>query len=224
MIKNIPSNERPREKLFSKGVRSLSNPELISLILSTGSSQRSAIELATDILSIDRGGLGFLSRCMPEDLMDIKGMGEAKVSALLGAMELGRRASIEASIDKVNISSPRDVAKIFMEDLRYMDKEYFKILLLDTKGQIISIESISVGTLSTSVVHPREVFKVAIKKSASSIILAHNHPSGDPSPSSEDIRITGRLKEVGKLVGIDVLDHLIIGDGRFYSLKENSKM
>ncbi len=224
MIKNIPFNERPREKLFKNGVKSLSNSELIALILSTGSSEKSAIELATDIISIHEDGINFLSRCLPEDLMDIKGLGIAKISALIGAMELGKRVATSSFKSKNKVSSPKDAANILMEDLRYFDKEHFRILLLDTKGNVLSVEEISVGSLSASIVHPREVFKVAIKKSSASIILAHNHPSGDPTPSDEDIRITKRLCDVGKLVGINVLDHIIIGDGKFYSLKENSKM
>lgn len=221
-IKDLPLNERPREKLYRYGVKSLSNAELIAVIIRTGNKGDTAIQLAERIISLDDRGIGFLSDATIEELTNVKGIGNCKAAQLLAAIELGKRISAHKNEDNVRISSPNDIADLLMEEMRYLKKEYFKIAILDTKNQIITIENISIGNLNSSIVHPREVFNMAIKRSANSIILVHNHPSGDPTPSSEDINITNRLIEAGNILGIRVLDHIIIGDNRYISFKERN--
>ena len=221
-IKDLPLNERPREKLYRYGVKSLSNSELIAVIIRTGSKGDTAIQLAERIISLDDRGIGFLSDATIEELTDVKGIGNCKAAQLLAAIELGKRISAYKKEDNIRISCPNDIADLLMEEMRYLKKEYFKIAILDTKNQIITIENISIGNLNSSIVHPREVFNRAIKRSANSIILVHNHPSGDPTPSSEDINITNRLIEAGNILGIKVLDHIIIGDNKYISFRQRN--
>ena len=221
-IKDLPLNERPREKLYRYGVKSLSNSELIAVIIRTGNKGDTAIQLAERIISLDDRGIGFLSDATLEELTDVKGIGNCKAAQLLAAIELGKRISAYKKEDNIRISGPNDITDLLMEEMRYLKKEYFKIAILDTKNQIITIENISIGNLNSSIVHPREVFNRAIKRSANSIILVHNHPSGDPTPSSEDINITNRLIEAGSILGIKVLDHIIIGDNKYISFKERN--
>lgn len=221
-IKDLPLNERPREKLYRYGVKSLSNSELIAVIIRTGNKGDTAIQLAERIISLDDRGIGFLSDATIEELTDVKGIGNCKAAQLLAAIELGKRISAHKREDNIRISSPNDITDLLMEEMRYLKREYFKIAILDTKNQIITIENISIGNLNSSIVHPREVFNRAIKRSANSIILVHNHPSGDPTPSSEDINITNRLIEAGGILGIKVLDHIIIGDNKYISFKERN--
>ena len=221
-IKDLPLNERPREKLYRYGVKSLSNSELIAVIIRTGNKGDTAIQLAERIISLDDRGIGFLSDATIEELTDVKGIGNCKAAQLLAAIELGKRISAYKKEDNIRISGPNDITDLLMEEMRYLKKEYFKIAILDTKNQIITIENISIGNLNSSIVHPREVFNRAIKRSANSIILVHNHPSGDPTPSSEDINITNRLIEAGSILGIKVLDHIIIGDNKYISFKERN--
>lgn len=221
-IKDLPISERPREKLYSYGVESLSNAELLAIIIRTGHQDDTAIDLAQSILNLDNKGLPFLSSVKLEQLTEVRGIGKCKAAQILAAIEIGKRVNRWRSDDKVKVTSPMIIANLMMDEMRYLDKEYFNIALLDTKNQILSIENISIGTLNASIVHPRDVFSIAIKKNANSIILIHNHPSGDPQPSNEDINITHRLSDVGDLVGIKVLDHIIIGDNRYISFKEKN--
>lgn len=221
-IKDLPISERPREKLYSYGVESLSNAELLAIIIRTGYGEDTSIDLAQKILNLDKKGLPFLTNVTLEQLTDIKGIGECKAAQILSAIEIGRRVNRWIAEDKVKVTSPMVIANLMMDEMRYLDKEYFNIALLDTKNQVLSIENISIGTLNASIVHPRDVFSMAIKKNANSIILLHNHPSGDPQPSNEDINITHRLVDVGNIVGIKVLDHIIIGDNRYISFKEKN--
>ncbi len=223
-IKNMPRDERPREKLLNYGVRRLSNTELLAIVLSTGTKEKSAIGLAENILNYNGEGLRFLTDSTVEELSQIKGIGLAKSSQLIAAVELGKRIALATKANNYRIKTPDDVSNLLMEEMRYLKKEHFNIILMNTKNEVIAIENISVGSLNASIVHPREVFVRAIKRSSFAIVLAHNHPSGDPSPSTEDIKITQRLQEAGKLIGITVLDHIIIGDGNYYSLKENDLM
>lgn len=218
-IKDLPLNERPREKLNKYGVNSLSNAELIAVIIRTGQRQDTAIDLANRILSIDSSGIGFLSHASIEELKTVKGIGDCKAAQIQAAIELGKRISTNRD-EKTKVDSPKILVDLLMEKMRYLQKEHFKIAILDTKNQIISIERISIGNLNASIVHPREVFNIAIRRSANAIILVHNHPSGDPTPSKEDINITNRLIEAGSIIGIKVLDHIIIGDNRYVSFKE----
>lgn len=223
-IKMLPQEERPREKLLSSGTRKLSNAELLAILLSTGTRNESAIALAERILCHRTDGLRFLTDCTVEELCEIRGIGLAKASQLIAAVELGKRIALASKANNYRIKTPDDVGKLLMEDMRYLTKEYFNIILLNTKNEVISVENISIGSLNASIVHPREVFVRAIKRTSSAIILVHNHPSGDPTPSQEDINITRRLQEAGQLIGISVLDHVIIGNGTYISLKEKSLM
>ena len=200
----------------------LSNAELLAIIIRTGNRNETALALAQRMLSeLGQGeGLSFLVDATVEELTKVKGISMAKACAIKAAVELGKRIGGIKSIDKVFIRSPRDVANLLMNEMRYLKKEYFRTIQLNVKNQVLAVEDISVGSLNSSIVHPREVFKGPIRRSSAAIILIHNHPSGDPSPSREDIEVTRRLYEAGKLLGIDVLDHIIIGDGIYTSLKE----
>lgn len=220
MIRNLPAEERPREKLIQCGAGTLSNTELLAILIGTGTRKVSAIMLANRILALEEEGISYLTNCLPEELSGIPGMGMAKSCQIIAAIELGKRIATKPKGKRIDIKSPNEVASLFIEEMRYLKKEYFKVLLLNTKNEIIMIENISIGSLNSSVVHPREVFCTAIKKSACSMIAVHNHPSGNPMPSQTDIDITRRLVEAGELLGIKVLDHLIIGDGIYVSLKE----
>ncbi len=219
-MKSLPEKERPVEKVWAGGISKLSNAELLALILHTGTKNKSAIGLAGDVLAAFPDGLGELAVCCPEDLTRIAGIGKTKAAALLAAAELGKRISAHPAAERISIENPADIARIFMEELRYAKKEYFKSVLVNSKGGILSIDDISVGELSSTPVHPREVFHMAVRKSAAAVIFVHNHPSGDPSPSREDEVTTQRLIQGGQLLGIRVLDHIVIGDGRYASMRE----
>ncbi|MGI6751360.1 MAG: RadC family protein [Anaerovoracaceae bacterium] len=220
LIRELPQNERPREKLRLYGVSSLSNVELLAILIGKGTKKASALSLAQQVLALEPEGISYLSDIATEELCTISGMGTAKSCQIVAAIELGRRIATTPRNKSISIETPAMVADLFMEEMRYFKKEVFRVLLLDTKNQIIAREDISVGNLNSSIVHPREVFHNAVKKSASSILLVHNHPSGNPQPSQNDKDITVRLAQAGELLGINVLDHLVIGDGVFVSMKE----
>lgn len=221
-IKQMPETERPREKLCRHGAANLTDAELLALIIGTGSYQETALQLASRLVNMlySEGGLRALLDMTVEELSKLRGMGTAKACKLLASAELTRRIYSAPAQKNITIRTPEDAASAVMEDMRYLKKEHFRILLLNVKNHLLAIENISVGSLSASVVHPREIFRIPIKKSAAAIILVHNHPSGDPTPSQEDVNITRRVFEAGKIIGIDVLDHVIIGNGEFTSLKE----
>ena len=218
-IKELPPCERPVEKLFSHGKAALSNAELIGVLLGSGTSEGSAVSLAENVISL-AGGLRGLSELDCEELTGIRGIGPKKAASIVCAMELARRVSVETGKRKQTIRSPETIADILMEDMRYAHKEFFKVLLFNVKLEIIGMETVSVGELSGAPVHPRESFEPAIRKGAAAVCFAHNHPSGDPTPSDDDLKITRRLMECGDILGIRVLDHIIIGDGVYSSLKE----
>lgn len=217
-MKDMPVDQRPRERLIREGARTLSEAELLAIILRTGHADKSAVELATDVLSFF-SGLKSLVQANVEELSKIKGIGPAKAAQMKAALEIGSRLASATDGTRPAIKGPEDAAQMVMEEMRHLDREHFCALLLNTKHQVVARETISVGTLNSSLVHPRELFKAAIKRSAAALILVHNHPSGDPTPSREDREITDRLKEAGTIIGIDVLDHIIIGDKNFISLK-----
>lgn len=223
-IKFLPEEERPIEKCLSQGVGSLSNRELLGLLINSGTREKSAMDLAEDILAKDDGGIFYLRETSIEELMSVNGIGKSKATRILAAVELGKRIAMKPVQSGKFIEGDEDVAQLFMEDMRYQKKEIFKALLLNSKGGVISTETISIGELNSTVVHPREVFSAAIKKSAAAIIFVHNHPSGDPKPSQEDYLTTARLVECGNLLGIRVADHLVIGDGRYISMKALGKI
>jgi DNA repair protein RadC len=218
-IMDLPNTERPREKLFKYGVEALSNNELIAIILRTGTSNENILELSSRVLK-ESGGLNGLLTSSYEDYLELKGIGSAKASQLIALAEISKRFKSYKSGDEYKISEPKDAAMLLMEGMRNLKQECLKVVLLNTKNMVISIKDVSIGSLNSSIVHPREVFNEAVKKSCASIIVSHNHPSGDPTPSSEDINLTHRLSECGKLLGIEMLDHIIIGNGIYISLKE----
>ncbi len=223
-IKDLPAEERPRERLLRQGASSLSNAELIAVLLGGGTAGLSAVGLAEKILAADESGIRILNDCVPEELYKIEGVGPARAACLMAAAELGRRLHGAPKQDRVSISSPEKTAALFMSEMRYQKKEMFKVLLLNTKNEIIGTDDVSVGSLASSPAHPREVFAKALRRSAANVILVHNHPSGNPQPSREDILLTERLAKAGELLGIKVLDHIIIGDGEFTSLFEAGQM
>ncbi|OAB38963.1 hypothetical protein PMSD_03225 [Paenibacillus macquariensis subsp. defensor] len=219
LLRDLPHEERPRERMIHYGAEALSHAELLAILLRTGSRQESAIHLAERIMN-KAGSIRNLVDLSIDELTQIKGIGNAKAVQLKAGIELGQRLARARMSDTVTIRSPRDAFDVLSEQLRYLQKEHFVCLFLNTKNHIIAQETLSMGSLNASIVHPREVFRAAIKCSSASIVCAHNHPSGDPTPSPEDIALTSRLVEAGQIIGIDVLDHIIIGDGDFVSLKE----
>ncbi len=223
-IKDFPLSERPREKLISLGPKELSNSELLAVIIRTGTGNETAIDIASKLLNQDKRGISYLANASVEDLKKIKGIGSCKAAQIIAAIELGKRIKKRDLYDNIKVTKPDIIADLVMDSMKHLEKEHFDVAILDTKNQIISIDNVSIGTLNSSIVHPRDVFNLAIKKSANAIILIHNHPSGDPTPSKEDISITNRLVESGEIVGIKVLDHIIIGYERFLSLKEEKLM
>lgn len=218
-MRDLPDEERPREKLERYGASSLSIAELLAIILRVGNARASALQLAQQLVARFHGLRG-LAGATVRELGQVNGIGLAKACQLHAAFELGKRLASAVDAPKPVITNPQDAANLVMEDLRYEGKEHFLVLLLDTRHQVIRIVETSVGTLNASLVHPREVFHPAITHLAAAVILAHNHPSGDPTPSKEDLALTARLKQAGELVGIPVLDHLVIGDGRYLSFNE----
>ncbi|MDU1411554.1 MAG: DNA repair protein RadC [Clostridium sp.] len=218
-VKDLPKNERPREKLLRYGANQLSNSELLAVILRTGTKDENILNLCDKLIS-HFGGINGLLNPSIEELKGIKGIGEAKATQIMALAELSARFNSFKSGEEYVISCPKDVAFYMMKEMNTYKKEYFKLIMLNTKNIVISVKDVSIGNLNSSIVHPREVFVEAIKMSSASVILCHNHPSGDPTPSKEDIAVTKRLKECGTLLGIEVLDHIIIGRKKYISLKE----
>jgi DNA repair protein RadC len=218
-LKDMPEELRPRERLLREGESALSDAELLAIILRVGTSRKTALELAQHLLT-KFGGLRQLRSASIDELCKVSGVGKTKAVQLKAAFELGRRAFSSAPYERPTIKSPDDVAQLLMSEMRYLDREVLRIVLLDAKNRVLGAPIVSVGTVNSSLAHPRECFKEAIRQSAVGVIFVHNHPSGDPHPSECDIELSKRLKEAGDLLGIAVLDHIIIGDGVFVSLKE----
>lgn len=218
-IRNWPEGERPREKLMCLGAESLSNAELLAILIRTGTRQQSAVDLAKGILS-RYGQLHDLSAMSSSELSRMYGFGPAKAVTLIAAFELGRRMAIAPRRDRLKITEPETVYKRYSPQLSHLKKERFLILVLNSANILMRDIQISEGILNASLVHPREVFKAAILETAASIILLHNHPSGEVKPSLEDESITQRMVEAGQLLNIPVLDHIIIGSRNFYSFRE----
>lgn len=219
LIRDFPKDDRPRERLIKDGPKSLSTQELLAIVLRTGTKNESVLQISNQLL-FKFDGLRLLMNASIEEISNIKGIGEAKAAQLLAAFELGKRINRLQYEDRFIIKSPEDCANFMMDEMRFLEQEHFICLYLNTKNQIIARETIFKGSLNASIVHPREVFKEAFRRSASSIICLHNHPSGDPTPSREDIEVTKRLVECGKIIGIELLDHIIIGEHKYVSLKE----
>lgn len=221
MVKDLPADERPREKLLACGASYLSNAELLAILLRTGTREASVLHIAEQVLAHYRDrGIVELVNMEPQELAAIKGVGLAKAATVVAAIELGRRLSMKAVDHIETVYGPEDAARYAMPRLRHEQREHFMALLLDRRNHILSMTDISIGSQSASVVHPREVFRKAIQYSAASLIVLHNHPSGDPAPSPEDIAVTKRLVDAGQIMDIPVLDHIILGCDNFISLKE----
>jgi DNA repair protein RadC len=218
MMRELPTEERPRERLWLYGPQALSVTELLAIILRVGVTGCSAVGLAQQLLS-KYGGVRGLANASSHEMASHKGIGQTKAIQIAACVELGKRMAAYALDTRCAITSPEDAIQMLMPDMRDLQKEVVKSLHLDTKMRVIRMVTVSIGSLDTSVVHPREVFKDALQSSASSLIVAHNHPSGDPTPSSEDIQLTARLGEAGKVLGIGLMDHLIIGADRWISMK-----
>ena len=222
-IKDWPEDERPREKLLKRGAAALSDAELLALVLRTGDAAagKSAIDLGRELLERFDGNLRELAKAELNELQQIKGLGLAKAASIKAAFTLGSRFQARRLETLERFTSPAQVFDFFHHELRDNRKELFLILLLDGKNRITRKVQVSEGSLNQSIVHPREVFAPAVRESAAAVIFIHNHPSGDPAPSREDREITRRLKEAGEILGIKVLDHIIIGDGSYYSFVES---
>ncbi|AWE08177.1 hypothetical protein DCE79_12585 [Lysinibacillus sp. 2017] len=218
-INDVHEADRPRERLIRQGAKSLSNQELIAILLGTGTKKESVLTVANRVL-LNFEKLHNLKHATLEEMTDIKGIGEAKAVLLLASIELGRRLASKDLEERYTIRSPEDAASYLMQDMTSLQQEHFVCLFLNVKNQVIHKQTIFVGSLNASIVHPREIFREAVKRSAASLICSHNHPSGVPTPSPEDIDVTNRLYEAGKIVGVDLLDHVIIGDHQFISMKE----
>jgi DNA repair protein RadC len=221
-IKELPPELRPRERLLEAGPAALSDGELRGLLLGIGNLHKTAVELARDVIS-EAGGLHGLYDADAHELMRVNGIGEAKACIILAAVEFGRRIGQVRNPGRPVISSPADVDRLLRGRIANLDRENFVAVLLNTNNEVIGTPLISVGTLSAALVHPREVFKPAIRASAASVVLAHNHPSGRAEASREDREVTNRLVEAADVLGIEVLDHVIVGDG-YYSMNENGML
>ena len=218
-ISDLPKEERPREKLLHRGAHTLTNSELLALILRTGNKNENIIHLCDRVLSQFQGLTG-LTNCTPQRLMELDGIKEAKAAQLCALIEISRRVNSVKAAKTNKISSPQEAADFVRDDMRLLKQEVLRLIMLNTKNSVLFTKDIFVGGLNSSIVHPREIFSEALRFNSASIIVCHNHPSGDPSPSDEDINITLRLKECGKLMGIELLDHIIIGGTSYVSLKE----
>ncbi len=221
-IKELNAEERPYEKCERFGAKHLTNIELLAVLLRTGTKGESSLQLARRILYPDgvKGGILNIHQWSYEQLIHMKGIGKVKAIQILCLSELAKRLSKASAEDMLNFDSPESIARYYMEDLRHEKREQMKLLLLNTKTKLIDEIIISKGTVNAAVISPRELFIEALQKGAVSIILLHNHPSGDPTPSREDILITKQIREAGELLGVNLLDHIIIGDNCYISMRE----
>ncbi|MFC2133236.1 DNA repair protein RadC [Bacteroidota bacterium] len=219
-VKDLPLDDRPREKLYLRGTQSLSDAELLAILIRTGSKGKSVIQIAQELITKHKN-LSSISQKSAEYLTKDFGIGHDKAATLAAAFEISRRVDSQNKwFSKEKITSPAEIAGIFIPILRDELKENFIVVCLNSANKIIKYETISIGSLNSSIVHPREVFKVAIDNNSANIILLHNHPSGNPEPSNEDIAITKKMVEAGKILDIQVIDHLIIAGESFTSLVE----
>ena len=218
-IGDMASEDRPRERLALTGAEALNNAELLAILLRTGLKGENAVRLGERLLA-QHGGLVGLLKMSYADLCKVKGIGPAKAAQLKAAVELGRRIAAASPAEKPTINSPADAANVIMYEMRALDQEVVKVLLLDTRNRLIAVVEVYRGSLNTSMIRVGELFREAVKQSAASIIVAHNHPSGDPSPSPDDVVVTRMMVEAGRLLDIPVHDHIVIGQNRFVSLKE----
>jgi len=221
-MKQLAKHDRPREKLQRSGVAALGDNELVAVILGSGSRDCGALELANRILE-HAGGLHALTRLAPDELC-VPGVGIARASQVVAAVELGRRTLVRTALERPQYLTPQQLASYLLPQYGAASVEQFGLVMLDTKHRVIRVKVISVGSLDAAVVHPREVFREATAVSAAAIVLFHNHPSGDPTPSHDDLQLTWRMLHAGDIMGIDVIDHLVLADQRYYSLLEAGKL
>jgi DNA repair protein RadC len=222
-MKAVALHDRPREKLARLGAAALGDNELVAIVLGQGQRRASVLDLANALLAA-LGGIEGLARARHDDLVVVGGIGSARAAQVLAAVELGRRVVSRGGREKVQVTSPRAVAEFLMPQYGNRPVEQFGIVLLDTKHKVLRTTVLSVGTLDASIVHPREIFREATAGGAAAIVLFHNHPSGDPEPSPEDKRLTERMIAAGLVMGIDVLDHIILGDTRYFSFREKGTL
>ncbi len=218
-IKDLPCADRPRERLIREGATVLSTAELLAIIFRVGVGGENVLELSNRLL-VKYKGLAGLARAPFADLADEHGLGEAKVTTLKAAFELGRRLAVTAPEERTQVRSPADAANLLMGEMSMLEQEELRVMLLDTRNRVLGVNKVYTGSLNTSVIRTSEIFREAIRRNAAAIIVSHNHPSGDPSPSPEDVAVTRNLIQAGQLLDIEVLDHLVIGYQRFVSLKE----
>jgi len=222
-MRDVAPHDRPREKLEQLGAASLGDNELLALVLGSGSRDLDVLALANRVIG-HAGGLHGLTRAGVGDLRRVQGIGRARAAQVLAAVELGRRTLVRAVADRPRLNTPRQMATYLLPEYGTGAVERFGIAMLDSKHRLIRIKVVSVGSLDSTVVHPREVFREAASASAAAIVLFHNHPSGDPAPSPDDLALTTRMIGAGDIMGIDVVDHLILSDQRYYSLLESGRL
>lgn len=218
-IKDLPAQERPRERLARSGETALSTTELLAIILRTGVGGESALAMARRLLS-QYDGLTGLARASFSELRAERGLGNAKTAQLKAALELGRRMLLATPEERLIIRSPSDVAQLLTAEMAHLEQEHFRVLYLDTRNRLLGSDTVYIGSLNASHIRVAEIFRDAIKRNCAAVIVAHNHPSGDPSPSREDVAVTRQILAAGNLLGIELLDHLVIGQQRFVSLRE----
>ena len=218
---DLPPEERPRERLLYLGPQALSTIELLAIVIGTGHGDDHVLHLAQTLLQ-NQKGLPGISQASLTELQSIRGIGVTKATRIKASLELGRRLMAVSPTEQPLITSPADAANLLMPDMMYLEQEHLRLVLMDTRNRLLSTPTIYKGSLNTSVIRIGELFRAAIKENAAAFIVAHNHPSGDASPSPEDVRVTRKIVEAGKLLDIEVLDHVIIGHQRYVSLKERS--
>lgn len=219
MMRDFAQAERPRERLMQVGAKAVSTAELLAIIMRTGVGGENVVRLAERLLTTFRDLPG-IAKATVNELTRVKGIGPAKAVEIKAALEVGRRLMIATPEDKVRITSPDDAANLIMSEMALLEQEHLRVLILDTRNQVSKVSTVYIGNLNTSLIRVGEVFKTAIRENGAALIVAHNHPSGDPSPSPEDVQVTRKMVEAGKLLNIEVLDHLIIGRNQFVSMKE----
>ena len=219
-INDIPKNERPMERLLKYGADDLTNAELLAVLLRSGTRGENIISLSTRLLS-DVGGLDGLLHINLEEIKKLKGIKDVKACQIIAMMELFKRfRTLRSQSNDFKVSCPKDVSELLINEMNNLNQEVLKLILVNTKNTVIGVKDIFKGSLNTSIVHPREIFREAVQRGSANIIICHNHPSGDSTPSKEDINITLRIKQCGDLMGIKLLDHIIIGNNNYISLKE----
>jgi DNA repair protein RadC len=222
-MKELTPDDRPREKLLAHGARALGDNELVALVIGNGCHARDALAIANELLA-GRGGLHGLSKSTPDELRRAAGVGRAKAAQVMAAIELGRRTLTRGPTHRAQLLAPADTVAFLMPAFGGRPVEQFGLVLLDTKHRVIRSAVVAVGTLNSTVVEPRDVFREAALGSAAAVVVFHNHPSGDPTPSPDDVDLTRRLQAAGVLLGIDLVDHVILGDARYYSFKEMGRL